>query len=85
MVTRLVRNPNKEEFEKGKFLIYTKDTTINYRDDEYVTTAVKRGDAIIIDGLVVHRSSANNSPNSRHIYTFHVYDSEGCTFSSDNW
>lgn len=45
----------------------------------------KKGDAILIDGLVVHKSAPNLSPKSRHIYTFHVYDSENVTFSKDNW
>lgn len=84
--TRLVRNPNKEEFDQGKFLIYTNnELDYSYKDDDYETAVVKRGDAIIIDGLVVHRSSANKSPNSRQIYTFHVYESEGAIFSKDNW
>jgi len=46
---------------------------------------LKKGDAIIIDGLVVHASGHNYSPNSRHIYTFHVYESENAKFSEDNW
>ena len=83
--TRLIRNPNKEEFEQGKYLIYTNEPVYTYRDDEYVTADVKKGDAIVIDGMVVHRSSANMSPNSRHIYTFHVYEAEGANFPMDNW
>lgn len=39
----------------------------------------------MIDGLVVHKSGPNVSPKSRHIYAFHVYDSENATFSKDNW
>jgi len=86
LATRLIRNPNKEEFDAGKFLIYTNGmASYGYKEDEYVSAMVKKGDAILIDGLVVHRSSANLSPNSRHIYTFHVYESEGATFSKENW
>ena len=43
------------------------------------------GSAILIDGLVVHQSEANLSSKSRHIYTFHVYDSHGTVFSENNW
>lgn len=66
-------------------MIYTNEPEYKYADEEYQSAPVKRGDAIIIDGLVVHRSSANLSPNSRHIYAFHVYDSDETTFSQDNW
>lgn len=83
--SRLIRNPNKEEFDQGKYLIYTNEPVFTHRDDEYVSAEVKRGDAIVIDGLVVHRSAANTSPNSRQIYTFHVYESDGAKFSEDNW
>ena len=51
----------------------------------YFNINTKIGSAILIDGRVVHRSSANTSPKSRHIYTFHVYESENAEFSKDNW
>jgi ectoine hydroxylase-related dioxygenase (phytanoyl-CoA dioxygenase family) len=82
----MIRNPNREEFDNGKYLIYTNGLgEFKYDEKDYVAAEVKRGDAIVIDGLVVHRSSANLSPKSRHIYTFHVYESDGATFSKDNW
>ena len=82
----MIRNPNKEEFSNVKHLVYTNGVgEFDYKDTDYIANEVKRGDAILIDGLVVHRSSANLSPNSRHIYTFHVYESDGAVFSKDNW
>lgn len=44
-----------------------------------------KGDAILIDGMVVHMSGPNPSPNSRNIYTFHVYESDNATFLKENW
>jgi ectoine hydroxylase-related dioxygenase (phytanoyl-CoA dioxygenase family) len=86
LATRFVRNPNKEEFDNGKFLVYTNGPPkYNYDNSEYVPVPVKAGDAILIDGLVVHRSSANLSPSSRHIYTFHVYEGDNSVFSANNW
>lgn len=86
LLTRMIRNPNKEEFEKGKYLIYTNGVgDFKYEDSDYVAAEVKRGDAIVIDGLVVHRSSANLSAKSRHIYAFHVYESDRTVFSPENW
>ncbi len=43
------------------------------------------GSAIVIDGLVFHRSGANFSSKSRNIYTFHMYESENAKFSDNNW
>jgi hypothetical protein len=40
---------------------------------------------ILIDGLVVHRSEKNESENSRHIYTFHLFDAATAEWSNKNW
>lgn len=84
LARRFIRNPNKEEFEAGKHLVYVGDQP-TYDESAFVSVPVKAGSAILIDGLVVHRSGANFSPRSRHIYTFHVYESENANFSKDNW
>lgn len=82
--TRFIRNPNKNEFNEGKYLIYTNPNP-NFSDYNFVPCPIKAGSAILIDGLVVHQSEANRSSKSRHIYTFHVYDSHETVFSEDNW
>ena len=40
---------------------------------------------MVIHGEVVHRSEANRSENSRNIYTFHVIETDGSTYSKENW
>eukprot|EP00057_Strongylocentrotus_purpuratus_P021053 XP_011675527.1 PREDICTED: phytanoyl-CoA dioxygenase domain-containing protein 1 [Strongylocentrotus purpuratus] len=40
---------------------------------------------ILIDAKVVHRSSQNTSDRSRHIYTFHIAESEKTDWSEENW
>lgn len=82
---RFIRNPNKEEFDQGKYLMYTDLVAPIPNDEEFIPVEVKAGSAIIIDGLVFHRSGANNSPKSRNIYTFHMYESENAKFSDNNW
>lgn len=42
LATRFIRNPNKEEFEAGKYLIYTKEN-VNYDDKDFVPAPVKAG------------------------------------------
>ncbi len=84
LAARFIRNPNKEEFEKGKFLIQSNDYP-KYDQSKFVSVPVKAGDAIFIHGLVVHQSRPNLSPNSRHIYTYHVYEGHESVWSHDNW
>ena len=81
---RFIRNPNKEEFDNGKYLVYTNSNPA-YDPNDFVPVPVKAGDAIVISGLVVHQSEQNLSSKSRHIYTFHVYESKNAVFSKDNW
>ncbi|RNA19966.1 phytanoyl- dioxygenase domain-containing 1 isoform X1 [Brachionus plicatilis] len=86
LVTRFIRNPNDEEYNAGKFLGYTNGVPkFSYDNSKFISAEVKAGDAILIDGLVVHRSAPNLSAKSRNIYTFHVYDADGTEFSKQNW
>lgn len=44
LATRMIRNPNKEEFDAGKFLIYTNGLPkFMYEDNLFVPVAVKAG------------------------------------------
>lgn len=52
---------------------------------DFVAGPVKQGTLVLIDGLVVHKSEENNSTQSRHIYTFHLYDAGKSEWSKDNW
>lgn len=52
----------------------------------FVAEPVKAGDAILIHGTVIHQSEKNLSSKSRHVYTFHVYDSaNNAEWSKENW
>jgi len=85
LLTRFIRNPNKEEFAKGKFLMYTNETP-KHDANAFVAEPVKAGDAILIHGTVIHKSEKNLSPKSRHVYTFHVYDrAKNAEWAKENW
>ena len=56
-----------------------------YTLDGYIPCPVSKGTLVLIHGLVEHKSELNSSSRSRHIYTFHVYDSGKSHWSHDNW
>ncbi|XP_022356652.1 phytanoyl-CoA dioxygenase domain-containing protein 1 isoform X1 [Enhydra lutris kenyoni] len=51
----------------------------------FVPTPARRGDLVLIHGEVVHKSEKNLSDRSRHAYTFHLMESLGTVWSSENW
>ena len=55
------------------------------KPEEYMATPVKKGGLILIHGDVVHKSEQNYSNRSRHIYTFHLFDTASATWSPQNW
>ncbi|XP_068105910.1 phytanoyl-CoA dioxygenase domain-containing protein 1 isoform X2 [Hyperolius riggenbachi] len=56
-----------------------------YQDDLFLPAPVPKGSLVLIHGEVVHKSELNNSPDSRHAYSFHVMESENTTWSPQNW
>ncbi|CAH1785253.1 unnamed protein product, partial [Owenia fusiformis] len=76
---RMVRTPD------GQGSKYIGGASREYDSKEFVPVPIKKGDLILIDGLVVHKSHANTSENSRHIYTFHVIEQKNTEWSKENW
>lgn len=56
-----------------------------YPVSNFVSAPVSKGSCVLIHGQVVHRSEPNRSQNSRHAYTFHVYDQGVSKYSPQNW
>ena len=54
-------------------------------DKEFVAAPVKKGSLVLINGIVAHKSETNTSNRSRHVYTFHIFDSGVSKWSEDNW
>src|SRR5215211_3089117 len=52
-----------------EFEIYDKEP---WPEDELVPLEVKKGNLILLNGLLPHRSFENRSPHSRHAYTLHL-------------
>lgn len=57
----------------------------NHDDKLFVPATVKKGGAVLIHGEVVHRSAENTSDRSRHVYAFHIMESENTVWSPENW
>ncbi|TRY95062.1 hypothetical protein DNTS_004692 [Danionella cerebrum] len=68
---RMVRTP-KGSFPLTDFVGREKD----YDDKLFVPAPVKKGGAVLIHGEVVHRSAANTSDASRHVYAFHLMEAD---------
>ncbi|XP_075869937.1 phytanoyl-CoA dioxygenase domain-containing protein 1 isoform X1 [Nelusetta ayraudi] len=56
-----------------------------YDQEKFVPAPVKKGGVVLIHGEVVHRSAENTSQDSRHVYTFHVMESQDTRWSPGNW
>lgn len=78
---RFIRNPDKGSPE---LLIYDKPAPI-YQLSNFTTAPVKKGTLVIIHSQVVHRSESNKSNKCRDAYTFHVIETRGTRYASDNW
>jgi len=81
---RYVRNPNQEEFNEGKILIFNGNDD-QYDEKAFVPVEIKAGDAILIHGQAVHKSEQNTSSISRQIYTFHIIEMNNTEYSKENW
>ncbi|KAG9354212.1 hypothetical protein JZ751_012336 [Albula glossodonta] len=77
---RMVRTP-KGTFPLTDFVGRERD----YDDKLFIPAPVKKGGMILIHGEVVHRSALNTSDHSRHVYTFHIMDSQDTQWSPENW
>lgn len=78
---RLVR-----KVENGVLLTEVQGTVETpYGEGDYVACPVKKGSLVLIHGHVWHKSEPNTSNNSRHVYTFHMYDKGTSEWSDKNW
>eukprot|EP00126_Sphaerothecum_destruens_P005365 Sdes_comp18722_c0_seq2m9054 len=57
-----------------------------FDDKLFVCGEVKKGSLVLIHGAIVHKSGMNMSEKSRHIYTFHVIETDpSVVYSPENW
>lgn len=79
---RFIRNPDKNATAPP--LKFTSSEP-EYNNQDYVPALVSKGSAVLIDGLVVHKSEHNASAKPRPVYTFHVTESDGLEWDKSNW
>ncbi|XP_060106846.1 phytanoyl-CoA dioxygenase domain-containing protein 1 isoform X2 [Heteronotia binoei] len=56
-----------------------------YDNSQFIPVPIGKGGLILIHGEVVHKSEANCSEASRHVYTFHLMETKETVWSKDNW
>uniref|UniRef100_A0A1B0CGX0 Putative peroxisomal phytanoyl-coa hydroxylase n=1 Tax=Lutzomyia longipalpis TaxID=7200 RepID=A0A1B0CGX0_LUTLO len=78
---RYIRNPDKSSNE---LIIYDRPPPI-YPASNFTPVPVEKGTLVLIHSQVVHRSDQNKSNKERHAYTFHVIETDGVTYSEENW
>ncbi|XP_020405969.1 phytanoyl-CoA dioxygenase 2 isoform X1 [Zea mays] len=76
LVRLMVRDENGTHFDRPSPV---------YDQKEFVPLEVKSGALVVIHGDLIHQSFENLSPASRHAFSLHVVDTEGCKWSEDNW
>lgn len=57
----------------------------SYDQKDFVPIEMKAGSLIVIHGDLIHQSFENHSTKSRHAYSLHVVDTDGCKWLEDNW
>lgn len=57
----------------------------SYDQKDFVSIEVKAGSLVVIHGDLIHQSFENQSSKSRHAYSLHVVDTDGCQWAPDNW
>ncbi|XP_018453175.1 phytanoyl-CoA dioxygenase isoform X2 [Raphanus sativus] len=76
LVRRFVRGENGVTYDQP---------SPSYELKDFVPIEMKAGSMIAIHGDLIHQSFENLSPKSRHAYSLHVVESDGCKWAQDNW
>ncbi|CAF2041928.1 unnamed protein product [Brassica rapa subsp. trilocularis] len=76
LVRRFVRGENGVTYDQP---------SPSYEQKDFVPIEMKPGSIIAIHGDLIHQSFENLSPKSRHAYSLHVVESDGCKWAQDNW
>ncbi|XP_022155193.1 phytanoyl-CoA dioxygenase-like [Momordica charantia] len=72
-------------FLRGENGVYFDQPSPAYEQKDFVPIEVKAGSLVVIHGDLIHQSFENQSPKSRHAYSLHVVDTDGCVWAQDNW
>uniref|UniRef100_A0A2P2JKP5 Phytanoyl-CoA dioxygenase n=1 Tax=Rhizophora mucronata TaxID=61149 RepID=A0A2P2JKP5_RHIMU len=72
-------------FLRGEQGVYFDRPSPSYNQEDFVPIEVKAGSLVVIHGNLIHQSFENKSQKSRHAYSLHVVDTDGCKWAHDNW
>ncbi|XP_010553849.1 PREDICTED: phytanoyl-CoA dioxygenase [Tarenaya hassleriana] len=72
-------------FTRGEAGVTFDRPSPSYDQKDFVPIEMKAGSLIAIHGDLIHQSYENLSPKSRHAYSLHVVESDGCKWAEDNW
>ncbi|KAK5842493.1 phytanoyl-CoA dioxygenase isoform X2 [Gossypium arboreum] len=72
-------------FIRGDDGVYFDRPSLSYDQKDFVPIEVKAGSLVVIHGDLIHQSFENQSSNSRHAYSLHAVDTDGCKWAEDNW
>ncbi|KAL9259832.1 Phytanoyl-CoA dioxygenase-like protein [Drosera capensis] len=72
-------------FVRGDDGVYFDRPSPSYEPKDFVPIEVKSGSLVVIHGDLIHQSFENQSSTSRHAYSLHIVDTDGCRWAEDNW
>ena len=56
----------------------------DYKDQDFVPIEMKKGDLMVLDGKLVHKTNTNATKKTRYAYTWHTID-KSSKWAEDNW
>ncbi|KAJ8640329.1 hypothetical protein MRB53_017023 [Persea americana] len=57
----------------------------SYDHKDFVALEVKAGSLVVLHGDLIHQSFENQSSKSRHAFSLHAVDTDGCVWAPENW
>ncbi|KAL8112264.1 hypothetical protein AgCh_019821 [Apium graveolens] len=76
LVRKFIRDDNGVHFDRP---------SPSYDQKDFIPIEVKAGSLVVIHGDLIHQSFENKSSKSRHAYSLHVVDTDGCKWAAENW
>ncbi|WOG89010.1 hypothetical protein DCAR_0208246 [Daucus carota subsp. sativus] len=76
LVRKFIRDENGVHFDRP---------SPSYDQKDFIPIEVKAGTLVVIHGNLIHQSFENQSSTSRHAYSLHVVDTDGCKWAAENW
>ncbi|XP_068663919.1 phytanoyl-CoA dioxygenase [Aristolochia californica] len=76
LVRRFIRDENGVHFD---------GPSPSYDQKDFVPIEVKAGSLVVLHGDLIHQSFENQSSKSRHAYSIHAVETDGCVWAKENW